>query len=758
MFLRLLTKKSIDLAFGGSWADADVDMASISVPIEKGSFHDGDGFNQHHLGDPVISGPPYIIKLLNLPVTANDSFVQDLFQSRFTPYVKFKIVTDPASNILETHVIRQVAFVELESASDMSKALKWHDLYYKANRRVTVEVADFNDFQNCIKFNQEHEREIMQIQQEFIAQKQQQRQPRHMALLDEFERNQRGPGSPLHQNHDHHNPHPQQQQHHHFNPNLNRPSGRSSLPIDETSHSRRLSFEAQLHPHQQTHGQRIRQPSFDNAFPDTPHPPFGGGGMRQQIHPTNQPAVPSSAPALKPFVTPISSASTSSRPKSNPFGAAKPVDTLSKQQEIEKKLINLNKTTVQTLGDVETPEEVQATIKKFHENGSPKLRRASVGTPRRLSSEKRPSVSILRRDLPERQQPPPPPQQQQQQQQPPQQQDQNTKQTALHQPDQLQNHSSNVSLTQPSGESPLAETQSLSTNPYTSNGTGKSLAQLLSEQSDIMSAPPITGKKTPRSNSNTKKSVVAAKPVILKKKTPTSPPVQRIDLTIKESEYLKKQDETDDLIDANVETKLEKLDLNSETLLENGTKESTKTRIDNPKRENDQHDDRPNFKNLDQLVQKRNDSRASSSSSNSRRFEFIRGLKEENERVPSPSSSSSYSYATKTSQNNSEKSLESAISRTDDQQDWSSNNTGPEGRMWERGRGRGRGRGGFSFRSRGGFRGRGAGFRGSGRGGPRGRGGNGASGAGGTASGSTGSANYNLHYVRSKPTPVETNE
>lgn len=58
---------------------------------------------------------------------------------------------------------------------------------------------------------------------------------------------------------------------------------------------------------------------------------------------------------------------------------------------------------------------------------------------------------------------------------------------------------------------------------------------------------------------------MAAKPVILKKKTPTSPPVQRIDLTIKESEYLKKQDETDDLIDANVETKLEKLDLNSET-------------------------------------------------------------------------------------------------------------------------------------------------------------------------------------------------
>ena len=51
------------------------------------------------------------------------------------------------------------------------------------------------------------------------------------------------------------------------------------------------------------------------------------------------------------------------------------------------------------------------------------------------------------------------------------------------------------------------------------------------------------------------------------------------------------------------------------------------------------------------------------------------------ESIPSSSSSSS---ATKTSQNNFEKSLESAISRTDDQQDLSSTNTGPEGRMWER--------------------------------------------------------------------------
>ena len=54
-------KKSIDLAFGGSWADADVDMASISVPIEKGSFHDGDEFNQHHLGDQLFQDLPILL-------------------------------------------------------------------------------------------------------------------------------------------------------------------------------------------------------------------------------------------------------------------------------------------------------------------------------------------------------------------------------------------------------------------------------------------------------------------------------------------------------------------------------------------------------------------------------------------------------------------------------------------------------------------------------------------------------------------------
>lgn len=51
-----LLTRSIGIAFGGSWADADVDMASISVPIEKGPFHDGDSFNQRHLETRLFQG------------------------------------------------------------------------------------------------------------------------------------------------------------------------------------------------------------------------------------------------------------------------------------------------------------------------------------------------------------------------------------------------------------------------------------------------------------------------------------------------------------------------------------------------------------------------------------------------------------------------------------------------------------------------------------------------------------------------------
>lgn len=150
-------------------------MSSISVPIEKyRSYHDSYHDSPRHYGGPGGSGPgdngpPYIVKLMNLPVTSDDSFVVDLFESRYTPFVKFKIVVDPVSSPLETHVIKKVAFVELTNYQDMTKVLKWMDLYYKGSRRVVIEPADFGDFQNCISFNQQHEQELMQVLDDFVA-------------------------------------------------------------------------------------------------------------------------------------------------------------------------------------------------------------------------------------------------------------------------------------------------------------------------------------------------------------------------------------------------------------------------------------------------------------------------------------------------------------------------------------------------------------------------------------------------------------
>ena len=300
------TNITLFLAFGGSWADDDIDIASISVPIEKHKHYSGygDGFGSgggdRHFGGGHSGGgyahgddgPPYIIKLVNLPISGDDSFVEDLFHSRYTQYVKFKIVVDPVSNILETKIIKKVAFVELHSFQDLQKTLKWTDLYYKDRRKVIVEKADFRDFQHCIQFNQQHEQDIREITEDFMNQKNQ----------------------PF--NHNHAN------------------NGYGS-PERLHSNMRLLHKGGPLNPHAQIHS----QPPLGHAH----HPHLSALEL-----PPLQPPKPADPPK-----------------KFNPFGAAKPVDVVAKQHEIEKKLIMVNHTTIKTIGE-ETPKE------------PPQLKRSSV--------------------------------------------------------------------------------------------------------------------------------------------------------------------------------------------------------------------------------------------------------------------------------------------------------------------------------------------------------------------------------------------
>lgn len=111
--------------------------------------------------------------MLSLPFTCNDAFIDDLFNSRYTPYVKFKIVADKTSKIIESRMIKKIAFVELYSFQDLTKILKWHDLYYKANKRVVIELANFMDFQQCMDYNKLHEKEIQKIFDDYMESRQQ---------------------------------------------------------------------------------------------------------------------------------------------------------------------------------------------------------------------------------------------------------------------------------------------------------------------------------------------------------------------------------------------------------------------------------------------------------------------------------------------------------------------------------------------------------------------------------------------------------
>lgn len=214
------------------------------------------------------SGPPYIVKLANLPVTANDEFVEDLFKSRYTSFVKFKIVFDPLSQPLESGVVKKIAFVELLSFSDQSRVLKWHDLYYRGLRRVAIESADFHDFQNCMSFNQENELKLRDVEREFLS-----------------GRNRHGWAEDHGRGHEHQN---------------GSSFGRGVLG---------------------NHGNLSRHENM--------------GGAANILH---RPALQTQPKAV------------SQHPKSNPFGNAKPVDVLSKLNEMDKHLITIGHTTITAPG------------------------------------------------------------------------------------------------------------------------------------------------------------------------------------------------------------------------------------------------------------------------------------------------------------------------------------------------------------------------------------------------------------------------
>uniref|UniRef100_A0A0L0NS12 RRM domain-containing protein n=1 Tax=Candidozyma auris TaxID=498019 RepID=A0A0L0NS12_CANAR len=288
----------------------------------QGGFYRSGNYGQSRFSTD--QGPPYIVKLLHLPVSCDDAFIDDLFSSRYTRKVKAKIVYDPSSNPLETGVVKKSAFVELESFSDQSKVVNWQDLYYKGNRRVVIEYADYNDFQNCMKFNQEHDRELRRIEREFLANKTRGgfdgRRSSHgahipgLGILGELE-------------------------------DLRQPA-RDSLRFG--SAGRRTSFGSGP-SHARSPPSRFT--SMHTATPKEVEP----------IHTTH--ATPQLAPP---------------KPKPNPFGNAKPVDIVAKEHELDKKIVVINPTTVKSLG---SDSEESLDNKKKDSNGTPSSSTSKASEP-----------------------------------------------------------------------------------------------------------------------------------------------------------------------------------------------------------------------------------------------------------------------------------------------------------------------------------------------------------------------------------------
>lgn len=112
--------------------------------------------------DYVVMGPPYIIKFSNLPPRFSEFDIKDLFQAKNTQYVKFKLFWELNKNpsidtikngtVFEKNFKRdwKVAFVELFTARDMDKILKFWSNPLKEIYNILLTPAEFDDFKNYI--------------------------------------------------------------------------------------------------------------------------------------------------------------------------------------------------------------------------------------------------------------------------------------------------------------------------------------------------------------------------------------------------------------------------------------------------------------------------------------------------------------------------------------------------------------------------------------------------------------------------------
>lgn len=158
-------------------ASASTSVSSPTSTTINSTFLSSSSFNQHdyykkqnpqlrNVPDPhannqqqfTAQGPPYMIKFSNLPPRFADSDIEELFEAKYTKFVKFKIFWEinknPSLSTLKSGSIfdqnfkrdAKVAFVEVYSARDIMKILKYWYQPLKEIYKIHTESAQYEDF------------------------------------------------------------------------------------------------------------------------------------------------------------------------------------------------------------------------------------------------------------------------------------------------------------------------------------------------------------------------------------------------------------------------------------------------------------------------------------------------------------------------------------------------------------------------------------------------------------------------------------
>lgn len=166
------------------WDEEEINLDAISSPLTnttsldvlkqapiklatRGSFGEGhrhpmpSASTPHGAAGGQLRGPPYIVKFSNLPSLFSGREIEDLFQTKCTKFIKFKIFWElnktPSvgaalknSNVFDANFTRdsKVAFTELYSARDMDKILMHWTQPLRELYNIHVTMAEFDDFKN----------------------------------------------------------------------------------------------------------------------------------------------------------------------------------------------------------------------------------------------------------------------------------------------------------------------------------------------------------------------------------------------------------------------------------------------------------------------------------------------------------------------------------------------------------------------------------------------------------------------------------